>query len=122
MYCEVAPPQAPLDALTYTFDPTQVSTLEPGDLLLVPLCKKPVLGVVLRITEVPLCPDKDIQPVLKVLKKQVVSPELLSLVHWVADYYLCPVGEVLGLVVPNITPSFFSEEHCSSGIGKSVKQ
>ncbi len=122
MYCEVAPPQAPLDALTYTFDPTQVSTLEPGDLLLVPLCKKPVLGVVLRITEVPLCPDKDIQPVLKVLKKQVVSPELLSLVRWVADYYLCPVGEVLGLVVPNITPSFFSEEHCSSGIGKSVKQ
>jgi len=99
-YCTVVVPRARLDELTYTFDPAQFPNLGPGDLVLVTLCSKPILGVVLNTCASP-CPDRDIQPVQKIMKERVVSKELLSLTRWVADYYVCHLGDVMGLVIPS---------------------
>lgn len=100
MFCEVAIPHTPLDELTFSFDFNQFPALAPGDLVLVPLRKKPVPGVVLKIADTSSSLDKDVQPILKIIGKEVVSKQLLSLVHWVADYYLCHLGDVFGLIVP----------------------
>jgi len=70
----------------------------PGAHIQAPFRGRPRRGfVVERIAETTL--DR-VEPLASVLDADAVSPHLLALAHWVADYYLAPLGEVLAGALP----------------------
>jgi primosomal protein N' (replication factor Y) len=95
-YCDVAVP-VPLDrAFTY-----RVGEQTPaiGARVLVPFRNEKLSGVVVRVHDEP--PSVETKPLLSVLDADpVLSPQLLELGQWIAQYYLAPVGEVLRSMLP----------------------
>jgi primosomal protein N' (replication factor Y) len=60
---------------------------------------KLTLGYCIEITEQP--PDRAIKSIHKVLDPEaLLTPALLRLTKWMADYYLCSWGQVLDAIVP----------------------
>ena len=84
---------------TYKFDPVQ--ELVPGMRLLVPFGRRLVMGYIVGFPkETPVNPGL-LRPVRKVLDfEPVLSPALLQLGFWLAEYYLAPPGEVLRTMLP----------------------
>ena len=102
---DVILPLAIADTYTYSV-PDGMTCPEPGMRVLVPLARKTITGVVLRRhpenadDSVSLSPDH-IRPILEVLDSQpIVLPSQLSLWRWIADYYLCTIGEVMAAALP----------------------
>ena len=99
-YCEVALP-VPLDKL-FTYSVPDSLAVRPGVRVIVPFGKRQLAGVVVRC-EAPaaVIESKAIKPIKTVLDTEpALSPELLRLGHWLADYYLVPEGEVLATMLP----------------------
>ncbi len=71
-----------------------------GQRVLVPLGIRRATGVVLE--SVPrIAPGIKVRAVLRILDSEpVLSPELLTLGLWIAEYYLAPVGEVFHAMLP----------------------
>lgn len=117
--CQVAVPVPLEGSFTYRVPASLESQVVPGVRVIVPLGARKLTGVV---TEAPqrsladgrtpqrlkpgrlkpdqLKPDqlKDVERVLD--SSPVLSPELLRLGRWVADYYLAPEGEVFRAMLP----------------------
>ena len=56
-------------------------------------------GIVLRVHDEP--PPVEAKPILNILDDEsILSPQLLELAQWIAQYYIAPVGEVLRAMVP----------------------
>jgi primosomal protein N' (replication factor Y) (superfamily II helicase) len=71
-----------------------------GQRVLVPLGPRRAAGIVLSAAP-PLPPGVDARPVMSVLDAEpVLSPELLTLGMWIAEYYLSPLGEVFRAMLP----------------------
>jgi primosomal protein N' (replication factor Y) len=71
-----------------------------GQRVLVPLGSRRATGIVLSAGP-PLPPGVDVRPVISVLDAEpVLSPELLTLGMWIAEYYLSPLGEVFHAMLP----------------------
>jgi primosomal protein N' (replication factor Y) len=95
-FCDVAVP-VPLDRVfTYAVgDATPVV----GARVLVPFRNEKLAGVVVKVHDDP--PPVDAKPLLGILDAEpVLSPQLLELGQWIAQYYLAPVGEVLRSMLP----------------------
>ena len=46
-------------------------------------------------------PDRPLKEIEAVIdERRLLSDELLEITHWMADYYLCPWGQVLDSVIP----------------------
>ena len=76
-----------------------------GQRVLVPLGTRRATGIVLS-TAAPLPPGIEARPVAGVLDAEpVLSPELLTLGIWIAEYYLSPLGEVFRAMLPLKPPS-----------------
>jgi primosomal protein N' (replication factor Y) (superfamily II helicase) len=76
--------------------------IEPGRRVRVPLGRgnRSVVGYCVELAAKPAGP-RNLKPVGTVLDRQaLVSPAILRLTRWMADYYLCPWGQVLEAVVP----------------------
>ncbi|HMD99376.1 MAG TPA: primosomal protein N' [Terriglobia bacterium] len=71
-----------------------------GQRVLVPLATRKATGLVLEpVTRV--APGVKMRDVLRVLDPEpVLSPELVTLGLWIAEYYLAPVGEVFRAMLP----------------------
>lgn len=72
-----------------------------GKRVLAPFGKgdKPTVGYCVRISETR--PDRPVKQLLRVLDEQaLLTPDLLRLTRWMADYYLCGWGQVLNAVIP----------------------
>jgi primosomal protein N' (replication factor Y) (superfamily II helicase) len=95
-YCDVAVP-IPLDrAFTYAVGEPVPAV---GARVLVPFRNEKLAGVVVRVHDEP--PGVEAKPLLSVLDAEpVLSPQLLELGQWIAQYYLAPVGEVLRSMLP----------------------
>ena len=95
-YCDVAVP-VPLDrAFTYALGEKVPAV---GARVLVPFRNEKLAGVVIRVHDDP--PPVETKPLLSVLDAEpVLSPQLLELGQWIAQYYLAPVGEVLRSMLP----------------------
>ncbi len=95
-FCDVAVP-VPLDrAFTYAVGDAAPCV---GARVLVPFRNEKLAGVVVRVHDEP--PAVDAKPLLGVLDAEpVLSPQLLELGRWIAQYYLAPVGEVLRSMLP----------------------
>ncbi|MGB7188938.1 MAG: primosomal protein N' [Acidobacteriaceae bacterium] len=95
-FCDVALP-VPLDrAFTYAVgEKTPVA----GARVLVPFRNEKLAGIVLRVHDEP--PPVEAKALLAVLDEEsILSPQLLALAEWIAQYYIAPVGEVLRAMLP----------------------
>ena len=76
--------------------------VEPGRRVLVPLGKgnRQVQGYCVRVESRPAGP-RLLKPLAEVVdRRSLLSPAMLRLTRWIADYYLCPWGQVLETVLP----------------------
>ncbi len=84
--------------LTYRFP--EAGLICPGQRVEVPLAARKATGIVLRGVA-RAAPGFEIRDVLRVLDPEpVLTPELLKLGLWIADYYLAPAGEVFRAMLP----------------------
>src|SRR5262249_1957894 len=74
--------------------------VRPGQRVLVPLSTRNVLGVALE-SVARVAPGVEVRDILRVVDPEpILSPELLTLGLWIAEYYLAPVGEVFRAMLP----------------------
>jgi primosomal protein N' (replication factor Y) len=103
-YAEVAVP-VPLDyALVYRV-PAHLGPVEPGCRVRVPVGRREHVGVVVGVREKAPEGGYEIRELAAVLDLQpVLTPDLLELARFVADYYLTPIGEVPRMMLPGSLP------------------
>lgn len=107
-YAEVAVPLHVFQTFTYRLTPEQSADAEIGARLVVPLGRNVVTAYIVNLLD-QLPEDlaeidiKDAQTLVD--SAPVCSPEILQLARWVADYYACPIGEVIKAALPpGMTP------------------
>ncbi|MBI4521007.1 MAG: hypothetical protein HY701_09215, partial [Gemmatimonadetes bacterium] len=91
----------PVDQLfTYAIDSDSIP--EPGTRLLVPFRGGERVGWMVGPATQHEIPD-GVRPVLDVFEQRPsVTAQLLSLCHWIADYYVAPLGIALRAAVPSV--------------------
>ncbi len=100
LFADIILPIAIPKLLTYRIPGELSELIARGSRVIVPLGPKKILtGLVEKIHTVPPSyVTKDIMDVLD--EAPVVNPIQLKFFHWLADYYLCTVGEVMQLALP----------------------
>ena len=102
-YAEVAVPLHVFQTFTYRLTPEQSDRAEVGARLVVPLGRSLVTAFILALHhDLPSnLVDVDLRDAQDLVDLEpVCSPEILELARWVADYYACPVGEVIKAALP----------------------
>jgi len=102
-YAEVAVPLHVFQTFTYRLTPEQTGQAEVGARLVVPLGRSVVTGYILGLQDKPAAElaESDIKDAKELLDETpVCGPEILQLARWVADYYACPIGEVIKAALP----------------------
>lgn len=104
MTIDVILPLAIADTYTYRI-PDGIACPEVGMRVLVPLGKKTITGLVYRVNpenaDVIVAQEIKIRDIIEVLDEQpIVLPSQLELWRWMADYYLCTLGEVMTAALP----------------------
>ncbi len=93
-FCNVALPVPLRTTFTYAVPEMLRGTVQPGSRVLVPFRKKAMVGVVVELAEFAPQGTK-IREITRVLDfVPALTPKLIELAHWIAGYYLAPVGEV----------------------------
>jgi primosomal protein N' (replication factor Y) (superfamily II helicase) len=106
-FCNVALPVPLRTTFTYAVPEALGETVQPGSRVLVPFRKKSMVGVVVDLAE--RLPEgtpanTKIREVTKALEPgPALTPKLIELAHWIAGYYLAPVGEVFRAMLPPVT-------------------
>ena len=93
MYYEVIP-EGKVGELTYAYDGGSLSI---GQVVLVPLGRRTVPGVVVKKVAQP---DFKTRKILKVLYTKPLPEHSLAVVRFIHEYYLAALGEGVGLVLP----------------------
>ncbi len=98
LYADVALP-VPLDrAFTYALNGV---TPEIGSRVLVPFSGQRLMGIVVAVHDTAPPPEIETKPIDRLLDDTaLLSPELLDLAKWIAQYYCAPLGEVLRGMLP----------------------
>lgn len=92
-------PLAIADTYTYSV-PEGMPVPEVGTRVLVPLGKKECIGIVDNTTP-KKNDDLTLRPIIAILDTTpIVTPAQLDLWHWMATYYMCPIGDVLAAALP----------------------
>src|SRR5919109_3400644 len=90
------PLETPLD---YRIPPDLRSSCRIGQRVLVPLAKRQVLGYIVGLASTSTVTDlKELVEILD--ETPLLTPALLQLTRWIAEYYLCAWGQVLKAAVP----------------------
>jgi primosomal protein N' (replication factor Y) len=102
-FCNVALAVPLRKTFTYAVPEAMRDAVQPGTRVLVPFRKKSMVGVVVDLPGSP--PEKtkirEISQVIDVIP--ALTPSLIELGHWIAAYYLAPVGEVFRAMLPPVT-------------------
>src|SRR5437879_1765602 len=102
-FCNVALAVPLRTTFTYAVPESLQGTVQPGSRVLVPFRKKAMVGVVVELTEKAPQGTK-IREITRVLDfVPALTPKLVELAHWIAGYYLAPVGEVFRAMLPPLT-------------------
>jgi primosomal protein N' (replication factor Y) len=92
----------PLDqAYTYGVPDSLLGSISVGGRVLAPFGKgdRPIPGFCVGLTD--KVPSQSVKRLIRVLDdRSLVTPELMRLTRWMADYYLCGWGQVLNAVIP----------------------
>ena len=120
-YCNVALPVPLRTTFTYAVPDAMRAQVQPGSRVLVPFRKKAMVGVVVDMTAT--APERtkirEIQKVLDLLP--VLTPKLLELGQWVANYYLAPVGEVFRAMLPPATDVALKRQIVLTDAGRTTR-
>ena len=119
-FCNVALPVPLRTTFTYVVPEALRASLQPGCRVLVPFRKKSLVGVVVECVEKApadaklreICRVVDILPAL--------TPKLLELWQWIANYYLAPVGEVFRSMLPPLTEFTSRREVSLTAVGRAA--
>ncbi|MBR1937662.1 MAG: primosomal protein N' [Spirochaetales bacterium] len=85
---------------TYSYD-EEKQVVRPGFRVTVPFGKRTVTGYVIS-TSNECTSEFEIKEIRKVIdKREVFTPELVSLATWMASFYMCTPGQVLSVMVPS---------------------
>ena len=107
-YAEVAVPLHVFQTFTYRLSAEQSVQAEVGARLVVPLGRNLVTGYVVSLhDQLPAdLGEVDVKDAHTLVDAEpVCNPEILQLARWVADYYACPLGEVIKAALPpGMTP------------------
>jgi primosomal protein N' (replication factor Y) len=99
MYAEVAVGGRAHLLLHYDVPTELAERLAPGHLVRVPLRDEERFGIVVAFSA--SAPVTTTRPLLELIDPvPVVTPELLSLAHWLAEFYLAPLADCVWLMVP----------------------
>ena len=102
-FWNVALPVPLRTTFTYAAAESLQGTVQPGSRVLVPFRKKSMVGVVVELAET-APPGTKIREIIRVLDfVPALTPKLIELAHWIAGYYLAPVGEVFRAMLPPVT-------------------
>ena len=110
-FVEVAVPVHVSSTFIYQLPDSLRSLAQPGSRIVVPLGKKFVTGYIVAVLENlrvdTSLKESDVKEAKDILDAvPLVTPELLELTRWVADYYLSPWGEVIKAALPpGISPT-----------------
>ena len=102
-YAEVAVPLHVYQTFTYRLSAEQSMEAKAGSRLVVPLGRTVVTAYIVDILdELPQSlTETDIKEAQTLVDTDpVCNPEILELARWVADYYACPLGEVIKAALP----------------------
>ena len=101
--CNVAVAVPLRTTFTYKIPAQLVSEIQIGSRVLVPFRKKSAVGVVTELTaEAP--PNAKLREIQKSLDfVPALTPKLLELGQWIANYYVAPIGEVYRAMLPPLT-------------------
>ena len=103
LFCNVALPVPLRTTFTYAIPGGLRDSLKPGTRVLVPFRKKSMVGVVVEMAEHPPANAK-VREITKVMEfAPALTPKLIELAQWIANYYLAPVGEVFRAMLPPVT-------------------
>src|SRR5271163_4909215 len=99
-YCEVALPVPLRSVFTYAVPEALDGEELVGRRVLVPFRNRPMVGVVLAVTD--QAPDvKRVRQIAGVLDPVPALPaKLIELGHWISRYYLAPIGETFRAMLP----------------------
>ncbi|HKY45692.1 MAG TPA: primosomal protein N' [Pyrinomonadaceae bacterium] len=102
-YAEVAVPLHVFQTFTYRLTAEQSLQAQVGARLIVPLGRNLVTGYIVNLSdeisaELDDVEIKDAQELVD--PAPVCTPEILQLARWVAEYYACPLGEVIRAALP----------------------
>jgi primosomal protein N' (replication factor Y) len=100
-FAQVALPLPLRRTFTYRI-PEGLAGPRPGAQVTVPFRGRPARGFVVEVTADPPAEaaGATLLELAAVLPAPPVSPHLLALARWIADYYLAPLGEVLAATLP----------------------
>jgi primosomal protein N' (replication factor Y) len=110
-YAEVAVPVHVSSTFIYRLSQDMRQVAQTGSRIVVPLGRKFVTGYIVALLENlragTSLQETDIKDAKEILDTvPLVTPELLQLTRWVADYYLAPWGEVIKAALPpGISPA-----------------
>src|SRR5450432_2274617 len=102
-FCNVALGVPLRTTFTYKVPSALADSVQPGSRVLVPFRNKSMVGVVVEFTSAAPQGTKvrEIAKVLDVIP--ALTPKLIELGQWIANYYLAPVGEVFRAMLPPLT-------------------
>ena len=102
-FCNVALPVPLRTTFTYAVPEALRESVQPGTRVLVPFRKKAMVGVVVDMAdEAPA--NAKIREIAKVMElAPALTPKLIELAQWIANYYLAPIGEVFRSMLPPVT-------------------
>src|SRR6185436_2754884 len=83
----------------YLVPPDLEAEVDVGSRVKVPFGPRQVLGCVTELLETSV--QTNLRPILKVIGKQtLITPQILKLTRWIAEYYCCPPETALKSVLP----------------------
>lgn len=102
-FCNVALPVPLRSTFTYAVPDSLRGTVQPGSRVLVPFRKKSMVGVVVEMSDQPPANAK-VREIIKMMEfAPALTPRLIELAQWIANYYLAPIGEVFRSMLPPVT-------------------
>jgi primosomal protein N' (replication factor Y) len=105
LYAEVAVPLRVMQTFTYRLPLALRAEARLGSRLLVPFGRKRITGYIVALLE-ELDPaadlqEEDVKEAEELLDAEpLLTPEILEITRWVAEYYAAPWGEVLKAALP----------------------
>src|SRR5277367_1196229 len=121
-FCNVALPVPLRTTFTYAIPEALREAIQPGSRVLVPFRKKSLIGVVVEMAERPPANAK-LREITKVMEfAPALTPKLIELAQWIANYYLAPIGEVFRAMLPPVTELNLRREIILTGAGRGAAE
>src|ERR1700675_2055105 len=122
IFCNVALAVPLRTTFTYAVPQTVRESIQPGSRVLVPFRKKAMIGVVVNMAaQAPA--NAKVREITKVMEfGPALTPKLIELAQWIANYYLAPVGEVFRAMLPPVTELNLRREIVLTSEGRSAAE